>query len=1034
MTVGLLLPWLMALTMSADKVSAFDQDYLVYQNLKHELQAKYSSAEFLISNWKRLAELKHSHVMQPLQPLTKTGIIEVVPEGVVYEDIHTFEGRSGQGVVIELTSDHDPVYLLLVNSNYEEIAQIRGDANSDLSLTLSLPETDTYTVLTSASFVEEVGYTLHIRSAIAEEVRIAELQREVVDLHAQGIYSSTIPMIEEIAALEERTLGSSHLNYAISLKKLSFTHGVLGDHSKAESFLIKALEIQRQNLGENHLIVADTLQQLALTYLALGRTDKAETLLLKVLNIKKEKLSIDDSSYLRTLHEIGFLYYTQNRLSEAENIYLRLLNIFDQGEASSYPTSSRLAVLNNLALVYYSQLRYDEAQDIYRRILDIDPEYEAAIYNQGLIFHKEGQYDDAIEQYREAIRLIVNRRDNEAPILGSMLRELSLSSWAQGEYDKALNLLERALYLDARFIQLNILTGTDQQKREFLDKNKRILNQTVSLYLDGMPESPEAAKLAFQAILQFKGKVLDLVSVNRQQVGVSFTENEQHLLEQLESIYSQIANLTYQDTENLSLEAHDVQVIDLETDAQELEEQLALTSAGLHVEFNADLFEEIKKVIPDSSVLVEILKYDPTAAESSILDRFLEDSRYVAFIMLPSGYIKGVDLGSANLIEKHIKHYRYALNTQKEDIKEVARELDKFLMEPLREYLDNKTHILLSPDSQLNLIPFEALVDENDRYLLERYTFTYLNSGRDLLKFQTTESNAQISQAPVIVANPDYNYSEEIEASKDNTASGSSLQSEHHFVDSNGRRSVDLSELYFSSLDGTELEADNIISLIPEFSLLEGAQATENAIKQVQNPKILHLATHGFFLPDIECYPSGDTRRSLGSDDRASILLQPVFADQAPDCQPTPSNSENPLLRSGLAFAGFNLRKSGSEDGVLTALEVMGLDLSATELVVLSACETGLGDVSNGEGVYGLRRAFTIAGAQSQLISLWRVADYETSLLMTLFYKNLNHGMGRSEAFRAAQLEMMQQPEYIHPYYWASFISSGDWTPLNFYF
>jgi CHAT domain-containing protein len=140
---------------------------------------------------------------------------------------------------------------------------------------------------------------------------------------------------------------------------------------------------------------------------------------------------------------------------------------------------------------------------------------------------------------------------------------------------------------------------------------------------------------------------------------------------------------------------------------------------------------------------------------------------------------------------------------------------------------------------------------------------------------------------------------------------------------------------------------------------------------------------------------------------------------------------ENPLLRSGLALAGANARRSGSsDDGILTAAEAAQLDLVGTQLAVLSACETGVGTVQTGEGVYGLRRALVLAGAQAQLVSLWKVADSATQTLMVDYYQRLLKGEGRSEALRAAQLAMMRNPTLRHPYYWAAFIPIGDWTPL----
>ena len=227
-------------------------------------------------------------------------------------------------------------------------------------------------------------------------------------------------------------------------------------------------------------------------------------------------------------------------------------------------------------------------------------------------------------------------------------------------------------------------------------------------------------------------------------------------------------------------------------------------------------------------------------------------------------------------------------------------------------------------------------------------------------------------------------------------------------------------------LEGTELEADAILPIVPNLQLFTGSQATENLLEQLQAPRILHIATHGFFLEDIECIP---TTGSRGMPDGDIIFVpNPNFQ---PDCKPTPSNLENPLLRSGLALAGANPRQSDEKDGILTASEVTRLKLYGTKLVVLSACETGVGSVATGEGVYGLRRAFVKSGAESQLMSLWKVDDYGTSELMSMYYQRIKNGEARSQAMRQVQLELLQAPFYQHPYYWGSFIFSGDWRPME---
>jgi MYXO-CTERM domain-containing protein len=213
----------------------------------------------------------------------------------------------------------------------------------------------------------------------------------------------------------------------------------------------------------------------------------------------------------------------------------------------------------------------------------------------------------------------------------------------------------------------------------------------------------------------------------------------------------------------------------------------------------------------------------------------------------------------------------------------------------------------------------------------------------------------------------------------------------------------------FGPLPFAAEEGRAVKSKLAGATLWMGAEATESAVKSLQGPPVLHIATHGFFLPD-------QPQRRDGP--RSGAKAAPVAV-------------EDPLVRSGLAFAGANSRHSGADDGVLTALEVSGTDLYGTQLVVLSGCETAVGDVVNGEGVYGLRRALVLAGSRTQVMSLWRVDDAATQELMTAYYGRLQKGDGRSEAMRQVQLAMLAQSERARPYYWASFIVSGDWAALD---
>ena len=294
-------------------------------------------------------------------------------------------------------------------------------------------------------------------------------------------------------------------------------------------------------------------------------------------------------------------------------------------------------------------------------------------------------------------------------------------------------------------------------------------------------------------------------------------------------------------------------------------------------------------------------------------------------------------------------------------------------------------------------MPFAALVDERGQFLLTRYRFTYLTSGRDLLRLDAARGARPRSPA-LVLGSPAFDDAGSVAP-----------------VATFARRSAAMDTAHFGPLPATELEAHAVVKLLPGARLLLGADATEAAVKALSGPSIVHLATHGFFLPDAPApEPLGGEQRSL------KLVTDEVMPSVLP---------ENPLLRSGLALAGANRHQSGSEDGVLTALEVAGLDLWGTKLVTLSACETAVGDLRHWEGVYGLRRALVLAGAESQMMSLWPVHDDGTRALMTAYYQRLAAGDGRSDALREVQLAMVR--EGLHPFYWAAFIVGGSGRSLS---
>jgi CHAT domain-containing protein len=493
-------------------------------------------------------------------------------------------------------------------------------------------------------------------------------------------------------------------------------------------------------------------------------------------------------------------------------------------------------------------------------------------------------------------------------------------------------------------------------------------------------------------------------------------------VDKLVELRAQRAYLLLRPPEALAVEARRVRVAQLDQQISAIEAQLSTASAAFKQAHIPITLEAVQGDIPEKTALVEFFVYRRYHVNERSTGKRWGKAHYVAYVLHPKGEPAWVSLGEAAPIEAAAEAFRQSVAQRRSDVRQRALDLDALTLGKFRPLLGEASTLLISPDGALNLVPFAALIDEKGQYLIERYRLSYLTSGRDLLR-QSSGSSSR--EAPLILGD---------------AAFGGAFGSADRRGE--GKRAAEMGALRFGPLPGTakEVQAIGKILGLAAKCILTKEAASEAAVKAVKGPRILHLATHGFFLSDLPEAPIPDVLNA-GS-------------------QATPYRLEDPLLRSGLALSGFNRRQEATDanDGVLTALEVAGLDLWGTEVVALSACETGVGEVRAGEGVFGLRRALVLAGAQSQLMTLWQVADEPTKELMVSWYSQLKQGIGRAEALHQAQLAALRgevlpitntrlrgvvlavTPDQAtdpslagsrHPYYWASFILSGATGPID---
>ena len=557
-------------------------------------------------------------------------------------------------------------------------------------------------------------------------------------------------------------------------------------------------------------------------------------------------------------------------------------------------------------------------------------------------------------------------------------------------------------------------------------------------------------KMGLDTTLQRKGLVLDSLSDERRALLTSDSAEIAGVARKYNEASSQLATMTLSGPGNRPAEEYRKDLEALEKERESLEGKLAELSSVFASRKKIEEVDsdQISELLHSQSVLIEFVKF----TFYDFQKKMEQSPRYIAYILVSKN--RGgpilIDLGDGDVIDRAIYDFRQEISRGPEliategekeaeqKLKEKGKKLYELIFLPLSPHIFSYRELYLCTDGNLNLIPFSVFSDENGSYLIERYQINYLSSGRDLLRYEKKkESRGNV----VILAGPDYNARMGINAASAGTDEGSdTIKTRSSTV-----RSFDLKNVLWTELPGTISEAETISSKLSDLKVdvYVGEFATEKVVKNLDSPSILHIATHGFFLEDQNFSDVSDSEEIRGikmktSSENGAVKV-PAWSDNKSagnnENSKTNEQLENPLLRSGLVFAGANnLGKyavpAGEDDGILTALEISGLRLWDTDMVVLSACETGLGEVHKGEGVFGLRRAFQLAGARTIVMSMWEVPDKETIDLMSDMYSYINEKARKSDALHFATLKALFERraanEAAHPFFWGAFVIVGD--------
>ncbi len=865
-------------------------------------------------------------------------------------------------------------------------------------------------------------------------VKASRLCAQAINHLQNRKYDEGIKLAEESLAMRESLLPPDDTDIAESLYwliDLLENRGSLNDYERISQMYARVLQIRESAFGPDHPHVARLLNAIA---------NGSE--LLRAVELFERGLTILEKSYGPNHPDVGLLLSnyaikldSKGEYERAEAMYKRAVDISEKAGQGDILAQN----LNNLGDFYLVRDDYEHAEPLLQRALAIWTDVHGrendrttfAIGNLGDLYRRKGDFARAEPLAKEALEILQKVTGSNSHMVGGAHHGLGLLYLSMGDYwraeqslqrsqtilepfsthvnnmfsvllrtrvrlalamkknDEAVAYLRRVAEISESGLHNVMAFGSGEDKLNFLKIFDEETNETLSLQARFAPKDVQALNLAFTTWLQRKGRVLDEMNRSIGLLRRAAGSESASLFNEWATKLSERSRLMTTEWDPQNRNVHQAKIKQLDFEIRHLESTISSRS----VEFRTQVLppvmaEDVRAALPPETALIEFAQYQPVDPRTNKKS----PARYLAYVLPKEGVLRWVELGEVANIDAAVRTLRQTIDDKgfRIDPIPVARKLDQLVMRPIRPLLGKAKTVFLSPDGELNLAPFAAFRDEHGQYLIENYLFIYLTSGRDLLRLKIKH---QSQQEKLIFAISDFDRTVEQPIATSMVAIPSQTVSDSR----GGVLSSDstMATITFKPLGYARDEGVAIQRLFSGAKLYEGGQATETLLKQVRRPYFLHLATHGFFLPNDK------------------------------------QNKENSLLRSGLVFAGANQRKSGNDDGFLTAFEAAALDLWGTKLVVLSACDTGNGQVKTGEGVFGLRRALVLAGAETQVVSLWLANDKATQRLMRSFYSNLKANMGRAEALRQAQLKMLKDGVFPNPYYWANFVCVGEWSPLD---
>ncbi|HKM93154.1 MAG TPA: CHAT domain-containing protein [Prolixibacteraceae bacterium] len=825
-----------------------------------------------------------------------------------------------------------------------------------------------------------------------------------------GLYQEADRLFDTLFNLAEVKLSKNDLEWSSILNNQATYYRTIGNLSKAEENFIKGLEISEKS--KNEFDIALYSNNLAELYSELGRYKKAEDLYKKTVEIRKNILGENNVLYAVTLSNLATVLENQYKYEGVKELYEKSLKIIENligEENDSYTTT-----LSNFAN-FLRTINDNNAESYFLKTLEIQeqifgtghPNYAITLGNYAVLLSLREEYKKAIKIGLKEVDILSKNFGFNHSSLISAYNNLSLDYYHSEDYNNSFLYSNKSFEIFMSELKSIFAFSSNSSRNNYLAKNINILNGYKAMTFNAFKKDKSYSSNEYNNELFLNSILLNTFIEIQQTILNSNDSSLINTYNKLKAIRGQINYLQFQPDQQ-------DKITELEEKANQLDKQLTKASQAYQQnKENLNIqWQDIQKNLKEGEAAIQFISfpyYNKQWTDSTLYCALVVKPGMESPAMIPLFEKKQLK----PLLEKQlVPNELYAsrgttvfYNTSQKAAN--GQELYQLIWEPLQKELDSVNTVYIAPSGLLHKISFSAIPIDSTRLLCDQFELRRLSSTRQLAVHDIIEPETKNNRI-ALFGGIDYDLNNQFWSDSSLASTDIEKIMSRGFTPDSTQRSNS-----FTYLEGTKSEVQNISALMKKTNYsvqnFTGSQATEDAFKKLsgQGNRVIHIATHGFFFPSEHQKPKEHDRFQPLGESRFKYI-------------------PNPLLRSGLLMAGSNRTwqgdypQQGLEDGILTAAEISEMNLFNTELVVLSACETGLGDINNSEGVFGLQRAFKLAGAKTIIMSLWKIPDKQTSMLMQAFYKNWLSGMNKNEAFKKAQLELRSQ--FPEPYYWAGFV------------